>query len=398
MTTTSEVLLPAGEGLSWLRQTSVDQARVLVAGCGALGNEVLKNLVLSGIRHIVVIDFDRVEPSNLTRSILFRQQDAALRRLKVETVAERLRQINPALQLLPLCGDVAHDVGLGLLRRMDVAIGCVDNRLARYALNRLCMRAGIPWVDGGISRLEGTARVFRPGENCYACNLGPEGLNDLARRMPCAGTIRRNETAHRAPTTSLIASIIGAVQVQEALKLLQPDTLASGETVSLCGKMFHYDGQYLTTRLVEFRAYDDECPVHEPWWPVQPSSITPATSIGEALRLLGQQLGTTDLSLLLDDDCFVDGVERMTDGRYIPLQLPGREVAAFIDRHPDLRGTPLQALRQHEYHRIDRQFPYPALTLARLGIPPGDVLHITDNRREWFVEMDMTDYTAFCTR
>ena len=76
MTTTSEVLLPAGEGLSWLRQTSVDQARVLVAGCGALGNEVLKNLVLSGIRHIVVIDFDRVEPSNLTRSILFRHPAA----------------------------------------------------------------------------------------------------------------------------------------------------------------------------------------------------------------------------------------------------------------------------------------------------------------------------------
>jgi adenylyltransferase/sulfurtransferase len=82
------------------------------------------------------------------------------------------------------------------------------------------MRAGIPWVDGGIDGLEGTVRVFAPGKNCYACNLGPEGLKDLARRMPCSGIIRRQEQAGSAPTTSIIASIIGAIEVQEGLKMI----------------------------------------------------------------------------------------------------------------------------------------------------------------------------------
>ena len=182
-------------------QQQVAAARVMVVGCGALGNEVLKNLVLLGVEHIVAVDFDIVEVGNLSRSVLFSKQDADARRLKVEVIAERLKAMNPAVEVKTICGDIAYDVGLGLLRQMDVVIGCVDSRWARYCINRLCMRAGVPWVDGGIEELEGTARVFMPGKNCYACNLGPEGLKDMARRMPCSGNIRRQEQAGHAPTT-----------------------------------------------------------------------------------------------------------------------------------------------------------------------------------------------------
>ena len=62
--------------LSWFRKDRVSESRVMVVGCGALGNEVLKNLTLFGFKHIVVVDFDRVEPSNLTRSVLFTADDA----------------------------------------------------------------------------------------------------------------------------------------------------------------------------------------------------------------------------------------------------------------------------------------------------------------------------------
>lgn len=141
-------------------QQRVSAAHVMVVGCGALGNEVLKNLVLLGIGHIVVVDFDVVEMGNLSRSILFLPSDAANKRLKVEVVAERLKAINPAVEVKTICGDVAYDVGLGLIRQQDVVIGCVDNRWARYCINRLCMRADVPWVDGGIEELEGTAQVF----------------------------------------------------------------------------------------------------------------------------------------------------------------------------------------------------------------------------------------------
>ena len=150
--------------LSWFRVDRLRRAKVMVVGCGALGNEVLKNLTLFGVGHLVVVDLDTVEPSNLTRSVLVRQTEVG--RAKVEVVAERLREINPAVQVLPVRGDIGHDVGLGLLRQMDAVVGCVDNRWARYCLNRLCMRADVPWVDGGIDALEGTARVVAPGKNC----------------------------------------------------------------------------------------------------------------------------------------------------------------------------------------------------------------------------------------
>lgn len=361
--------------------------RVLVIGCGALGNEVLKNLVLMGVEHIVAVDFDHVEIGNLTRSVLFRKADAEAGRWKTDVIAERLKELNPQIDIKTIKGDIAYDVGLGLVRQMDVVIGCVDSQWARFCINRLCMRAGIPWVDGGISELEGTARVFVPGVNCYACNLGPEGLKDLKRRMPCTSIIRRHEEAGSAPTTSLIASIIGAVQVQEALKLTQQDALSEGSVESLCGKMFYYEGEHLTTRLVDFQAWDDDCAEHERWEPVVPTKVTRDMPIDEALQTLRGELKAQEVEISLRNDCFVDFVsERATDLQW-KVMLPGRAVEAFVERHERLAGIPLSGLYQHEYRRIGSSFPYQELTLADMGIPSQDVLCVIADGKEQFVEM-----------
>ena len=368
-------------------QQRVSAARIMVVGCGALGNEVLKNLVLLGVEHIVVVDFDVVEAGNLSRSILFSKSDSAQHRLKVEVVAERLRTINPAVEIVTVCGDIAYDVGLGLLRRQDVVIGCVDSRWARYCINRLCMRAGIPWVDGGIGELEGTSRVFVPGKNCYACNLGPKGLEELAKRMPCAGVIRRHEEIGEMPTTSIVASVIGAVQVQEALKLIHGDMLAKGEHTSLCGKMFYYDGQHLTTKLVDFQAYDDDCAVHDQWQPIRPSSITSDMTISEVLVTIEKELKVKDACICLENDCFVDYVvDRSTDHRVFVMS-PGHLVEKCIDDNLLLAGVPYGSLYQHEFREIDSNFPYMDSTLSQLGIPVWDVLHVVAEGSEYYMEM-----------
>jgi adenylyltransferase/sulfurtransferase len=368
-------------------QQRVSAARIMVVGCGALGNEVLKNLVLLGVEHIVVVDFDVVEAGNLSRSILFSKSDSDQHRLKVEVVAERLRTINPAVEIVTVCGDIAYDVGLGLLRRQDVVIGCVDSRWARYCINRLCMRAGIPWVDGGIGELEGTSRVFVPGKNCYACNLGPKGLEELAKRMPCAGVIRRHEEIGEMPTTSIVASVIGAVQVQEALKLIHGDMLAKGEHTSLCGKMFYYDGQHLTTKLVDFQAYDDDCAVHDQWQPIRPSSITSDMTISEVLVTIEKELKVKDACICLENDCFVDYVvDRSTDHRVFVMS-PGHLVEKCIDDNLLLAGVPYGSLYQHEFREIDSNFPYMDSTLSQLGIPAWDVLHIVAEGSEYYMEM-----------
>lgn len=370
------------------RQEEVSDARIMVVGCGALGNEVLKNLVLLGARHLVVVDFDRVENDNLSRSVLFTKDDAEAGRYKVEAVAERLRQMAPETEVTPICGDIAYDVGLGLIRRMNVLIGCVDNRWARYCINRHAMRAGIPWVDGGIDTLEGTARVFRPGENCYACSLGPEGLRDMARRMSCAGMIRRNIEAGKTPTTSIAASIIGAVEVQEAMKLLHPQEMQQGELTSLCGKMFYYEGQHLTSRLVGFKAYDDDCAVHDRWEPVRQLPLTVEMTVEDTLRVMQTCLQARQVNVSLTDDCFVDYVVRRDNDHRYEVMLPGRQVAAYVEQDVELRGIPFSGMYQHEWRDVDAAFPYPWLTLASLGVPRQAVLNVTTEQGAYYIEIE----------
>lgn len=318
-------------------------AHVMVVGCGALGNEVLKNLALFGVGHVVLVDFDKVETSNLSRSVLFRQADAAQGRLKVEVAAQRLKELNPSMDIQTICGDISHDVGLGLIRRMDVIIGCVDNRWARYCINRLAMRAGVPWVDGGIEGLEGTARVFIPGRNCYACNLGPEGLKEIGQRFSCARSIRANEEAGRVPTTPVIASIIGAVEAQEAMKLIHREQLESGEMTSLCGKMFCYEGQHLTTKTVDFAAYDEDCPVHELWEPVIQTEMT----IDHTVREVIDRLRTT-------------------------LQVAHVSWESYYN---------------NEYRTIDADCPYLDYTLGQLGIPDEEVLWVHSENGDKYIAL-----------
>ena len=370
----------------------------MVVGCGALGNEVLKNLALIGVRHLVIVDFDCVEPDNLSRSVLFSREDAAAGRRKVEAAADRLRQMNPDIDIQPIFGDIAYDVGLGLIRRMNVVIGCVDNRWARYCINRLCMRAGVPWVDGGINGLEGTARVFIPGQNCYACNLGPEGLKDMAIRMPCAGNIRRDIAAGKAPTTPITASIIAAVQVQEAVKLMNHDPSQQLSILnpqfsiptSLCGKMFYYEGEHLTTKVVDFKAYDDDCPVHERWEPIESSPLTTQSTVAETLDYLNNSQSSilnSQFSILLDDP-FVDYLFLRSDNSRHEVMRPAHKVAAFVEQHPKLSAFPFSGFYQHEWHEIGQDFPYQHLILADLGIPPQAVL-IIKSEKERYIELNI---------
>lgn len=353
----------------------LQEAWVMVVGCGALGNEVMKNLVLMGVGHFVLVDFDYVEPSNLSRSILYRRSDVGKR--KVDVAKQALLQLNSNLQVDTIFGDVAYEVGLGLFRRMDVVVGCVDSRWARYCIQRLCLRAGKSWVDGGILELEGTVRVFRPGENCYACCLGEQGLEELRRRMPCSGVIRRQEEAHHAPTTPLIASVIGAVQAQEAIKLIVG--------VEPSRRMFYYEGEHLTTRLVDFQAWDEDCPLHEAWEPLGDL----LTADGDRLAVNPElKVGTLVAhGALVLNDPFVDYVIHKERGVRTSLMLPAHRVAASMERHPDLRFEPFSRFDQHAYRVIDGDFPYPELTLGELGIPAADVLRLKTKSGTQYIAM-----------
>ena len=179
----------------------------------------------------------------------------------------------------------------------------------------------------------------------------------------------------------------GAVQVQEALKLLHPELLAEGRLTSLCGRMFCYEGEHMTTKVVELAAWDDDCPVHERWEPVRETAVTAEMPVGQALEVLQEELGEKKVTIHLSGDCFVDRVIRKEDDASLEVMLPGRAVAERLGQETQWRGLPFSALYQHEYREIDEKFPYKSLTMGQLGIPAKEVLHVSTPSGEAYMEM-----------
>ena len=420
--------------LSWFETQRVKEAHVMVVGAGALGNEVLKNLALFGVGHIVIVDFDTIEYSNLTRSVLFRPEDADKGLYKAEVAARRIKEINPAIHVQTVCGDLATGTGLGLYRKMDVIIGCLDSLEARIMLNRICFRAGKSWIDGGIGDLEGQVTVYQPGENCYECNLTDDERRDVSGRMPCAGIVKMNEEAGRTATTPVSASIIAAVQVQEAMKLLHPEAIEAGKFSPLTGKLFAYEGAHPSVSIFEFAPNDKDCIAHEFWDPViQLPGLSADTTVAEALG--GMQLrrgesgfatgnvassgkvaspveitspvematpgnmatpqGNCDfagkippIEIHLRNNKFVDRiVSRESNKRFYPM-LPASQIPDYIMSSEELRDIQLsEGFYQHDFENINDTFPYPQLTLRQIGIPDMDVIPVSTPQGLFYVEL-----------
>lgn len=375
--------------LSWFKSDKVHNAKVLVAGAGALGNEVLKNLALFGIGNIFIVDFDTIEYSNLTRSVLFRECDADKGLYKAEIAATKLKEINPNINVKCICGRLNTDIGLGLYRRMDVVIGCLDSRIARLQLNRLCMRAGVPWIDGGIDNLMGNVKVFKYGVSCYECGLTDNAKADIFHRLSCAGVARRNESAGRIPTTPVIASIIGAVEVQEAMKLIHKTEIEEGQFNSLLGKWFHYDGKFLNTSVYDSAVFEDDCPSHELWDNIIPiDSLGADATLADTFTTIKNRLAVDNVEINLRNDRFVDKIVTRNDEKEYEPMLPESAIPDYIDSKRELYTRLRRELNQHEYENIDESFPYKYLTLKQIGIPYWDVIQITTEKGFYYLELN----------
>ncbi len=256
------------ERISWWDQSRLAGSRVLVVGAGALGNEVVKNLVLAGVGSIVVVDFDTIELSNLARCVFFRESDEGLP--KAQVLARRAMELNPNILVQALDADI-RAFGAGLALRADVMVGALDNREARVYLNRLSWRVGRPWIDGAIEALSGTARVFSPPDSCYECTLSERDREVMAHRQSCRLLSRDDLVAGKVPTTATSSSIIGGLQAQEVLKLLHVDR---GTRVLQGGIMF--DGANNDVYNISYPT-DDECMAHhtfEDWLTIDDPGLT----------------------------------------------------------------------------------------------------------------------------
>lgn len=220
--------------ISWWRQDVVREAKVLVVGAGALGNEVLKNLALMGIGNLLIADFDTIEDSNLSRSVLFRETNNGQR--KVDAAAAGVKDLNPDVNVRAWHGDINFEMGLGVFRHVDAIVGCLDNREARLSINRSSWAVGRPWVDGAIQELMGIVRVFWPGEGaCYECTLTDQDYQIIGLRYSCPLLARDNLLMGKVATTPTSASIVAAFQTQEALKLIHNMEVQPGKAMMING-------------------------------------------------------------------------------------------------------------------------------------------------------------------
>jgi len=189
-------------------QARLRRSRVLVVGAGGLGVPVLTYLGGAGVGQITIVDGDRLEPSNLHRQTLYALADCGC--LKAELAAERLRALNPDVEVR--VHPVRFDAGNGpaLVESCDLAIDCTDNFATKFLLNDLAVRLGKPVILSSVYQFEGQLQVVRPdrGGACLRC-IWPEATRDgLVGNCAEAGVL------------GPVPGLFGSLQALEALKVL----------------------------------------------------------------------------------------------------------------------------------------------------------------------------------
>lgn len=346
--------------IGWWDQEKIRSARVLVIGAGALGNEILKNLALLGFLNIVVVDLDSIEPSNLSRSILYRSADVG--RAKAAAAADAVKSIFPEARVHPITANVVHGLGLGLFGWADLVLAGLDNREARLWINRACWKMNKPWIDGAIEGINGVARVFVAGTPpCYECTLGENDWAILNKRMSCNLLTLENDAHGKVPTTPTISSIIAGLQVQEAVKLLH------GLPV-LAGKGFVFEGLNHTSYRVEYTE-NAACMSHDTFEEVVPlPEVSQELMLDQLLARARQRLGTEEVSLEFSRDV----IHKLA----CPNCRAEEEVFAAVGTVPYARGNcPVcgqmrAVITTHNYSGVESFGDRP---LDRLGLPLFDI-------------------------
>ena len=217
-------------------QRRLRQARVLVAGAGALGSPVLLYLAAAGVGRITVADDDTVGLSNLQRQVIFATAD--LGRPKVEAAAEALARLNPHVAVTPLLRRIGDD-DAALVGAHDLVIDGTDSFASRRAINAACVAAGVPLLAGSIAQWEGQVALYDParGGPCLNCLFPQPPAPGLALSCAEAGVV------------GALPGLIGSTLALEAIKQLAgiPD---SGAGAGMRGQMLILDGLWGETRRI----------------------------------------------------------------------------------------------------------------------------------------------------
>ncbi|MGA2898703.1 MAG: molybdopterin-synthase adenylyltransferase MoeB [Candidatus Acidiferrales bacterium] len=272
-------------------QLKLKQAKVLCIGTGGLGAPLGLYLAAAGVGRIGLVDFDKVDLSNLQRQILFDTNDIG--RPKIEAATNRLRNLNPDIQIDNFETRLTSENALDILKDYDIVVDGTDNFPTRYLVNDACVILGKPNVYGSIFRFEGQITIFGyPGGPCYRC-LYPE--------PPPPGLV---PSCAEGGVLGVLPGIVGAIQAAETLKLI----IGKGEP--LVGRLLLFDALAMRFRELKLRK-NPECPVCG---------------------------GHPTITKLIDYEefCGIRGEESASPAQAVVPEISPRELKARLDRGDDL--------------------------------------------------------------
>lgn len=211
------------QGVGEAGQERLQAARVLVVGAGGLGSAACFYLAAAGVGTLGIVDGDAVALSNLNRQILHRTAD--LGRPKVESAAERLTALNPALRVEPYREWLTLERATELAARYDLVVECSDTFETKFTVNAACVRGGTPLVWASVLAWEGQMSVMLPGHGpCYHC------------LFPAQPRLEGAPSSREVGILGAAAGVMGALEAVEAVKVL----LGAGS--SLVGRLLVWDG------------------------------------------------------------------------------------------------------------------------------------------------------------
>jgi len=222
-------------------QERLNGSRVLIIGLGGLGSPVSIYLASAGVGHLTLVDFDKVDLSNLQRQIVHNTAD--IDRPKIESAREHLHAINPEIDIECIDHALEDDELLTEAKKADVIIDASDNFQTRFALNDASVKTKTPLVSGAAIRFEGQVTVFNPLDEtspCYRCLYN----EDVATQETCTAN----------GVIAPLLGIIGSIQANETLKLL----MGIGETLQ--GKLLLIDSLNMDWNQAILKK-DPACPV-----------------------------------------------------------------------------------------------------------------------------------------
>ncbi|OUL34973.1 hypothetical protein BV372_12765 [Nostoc sp. T09] len=335
-------------------QQQLANAKVIIFGMGALGNEVARILAMSGIGSLLLCDPDWIEESNLSRTVLFRQSDIG--NFKVEAAATALRELNPTLAVETRSLPLIHGVGLGEIRDVDLVISCLDSRSARLQLTGRCKLVQTPYIDGGTHSWGGEVRPYLdPDDPCYGCSLTPEERSIADVPWSCLDTRPEDSVGSAVPSSALVGTWMGIIAIRFLMNLTCP------------AGTLRIDSSRGTTVVIP-QVRDSECPLHTSIDFVSKISV----SSQETMQKLRSLLPKSAVPLVWEP------VQKLVECSHCNFQ----EILWGL---PSINLCPQcqQPLRPRTTIELDE---VPDLVkLADLGIPPREILTVkTMKGWQWF--------------